>query len=111
MSDVQRLKEQLHQVSAEAKQAAGGLAGFKLRFIQHSAQVESLIAGTATGVDRDISEILDAAGEGGRTGRGGSGDRLGRLQELRRPDLSRCPPTCSESLAASWSVSTRFRRW
>lgn len=63
MSDVQRLKEQLHQVSAEAKQAAGGLVGFKLRFTQHSALVESLIAGTATGVDRDITEILEAAGK------------------------------------------------
>lgn len=62
MSDVQRLKEQLHQVSADAKQAAGGLAGFKQRFSQHSAQVQGLIAGTATGVDRDIAEILDAAG-------------------------------------------------
>lgn len=39
-----------------------GLAGFKQRFNQHSAQVQSLIAGTATGVDRDIAEILDAAG-------------------------------------------------
>jgi ABC-type transporter Mla subunit MlaD len=57
------LKEQLHQVSAEAKQAAGGLAGFKQRFNQHSAQVQSLIAGTATGVDRDLAEILDAAGK------------------------------------------------
>ena len=41
MSDVLRLKEQLHQVSMEAKQAAGGLAGFKLRFTQHSQLVES----------------------------------------------------------------------
>ncbi|GAA0624243.1 hypothetical protein HPO96_33985 [Kribbella sandramycini] len=63
MSDVQRLKEQLFQVSMEAKQAAGGLAGFKLRFTQHSQLVESLIAGTATGIDRDISEILEAAGK------------------------------------------------
>jgi hypothetical protein len=63
MSDVQRLKEQLFQVSMEAKQAAGGLAGFKLRFAQSSTTVQSLIAGTATGVDRDISEILDAAGK------------------------------------------------
>lgn len=61
MSDVLRLKEQLHQVSMEAKQAAGGLAGFKLRFTQHSQLVESLIAGTATGIDRDITEILEAA--------------------------------------------------
>jgi hypothetical protein len=62
VSDVQRLKEQLHQISMEAKQAGGGLAQFKLRFSQHSTQVQALIAGTATGVDRDIAEVLDAAG-------------------------------------------------
>ncbi|MGC4944119.1 hypothetical protein [Kribbella sp. DT2] len=61
MSDVQRLKQQLHQVANEAKQASGGLAGFKQRFGQHSAQIESLIAGTATGTDRDITQILDSA--------------------------------------------------
>ncbi|MFB6726838.1 hypothetical protein ACFCV3_42105 [Kribbella sp. NPDC056345] len=63
MSDVQRLKEQLHQISMEAKQAGGGLAQFKLKFTQNSQQVQALIAGTATGVDRDIAEILDAAGK------------------------------------------------
>ncbi|GAA0625650.1 hypothetical protein HPO96_35935 [Kribbella sandramycini] len=46
----------------EAKQAGGGLAQFKMKFTQHSQQVQALIAGTATGVDRDIAEILDAAG-------------------------------------------------
>lgn len=61
MSDVERLKIELHQVGTEAKQAAGSLAGFKLAFTQHAAQVEALIAGTATGVDREIAEILDAA--------------------------------------------------
>lgn len=63
MSDVQRLKEQLHQIASEAKQAGGGLAQFKMKFTQNSAQVQALIAGTATGVDRDIAEILDAAGK------------------------------------------------
>ncbi|MDX3002675.1 hypothetical protein PWY87_13395 [Kribbella solani] len=62
MSDVRRLKEQLHQISMDAKQAGGGLAQFKVRFSQQSAQVQALIAGTASGVDRDIAEILDAAG-------------------------------------------------
>jgi hypothetical protein len=61
VSDVERLKEQLHQVALEAKQAAGGLAAFRLKFGQHSEQVQSLIAGTATGVDREIVEVLDAA--------------------------------------------------
>lgn len=109
MSDVQRLKEQLHQVSAEAKQAAGGLAGFKLRFTQHSAQVESLIAGTATGVDRDISEILDAAKAVEQAAEALEIASM-RLQELRRPDLSRCPPTCSEWRAGWSNASTKYRR-
>jgi hypothetical protein len=61
MSDVQRLKEQLHHIAMDAKQAGGGLAGFKLRFTQNSNQVQALIAGTTTGVDRSISEILDSA--------------------------------------------------
>ncbi|MGH3117768.1 MAG: hypothetical protein ACRDQ2_11800 [Gaiellales bacterium] len=61
MSDVQRLKEQLHQLAGEAKQAAGGLSGFRSGFVQHIAQVQGLISGTSTGVDRDIAEVLDAA--------------------------------------------------
>lgn len=62
MSDVERLKAQLHQIAIDAKQAGSGLAGFKLRFTQNSQQVQALISGTATGVDRSITEILDAAG-------------------------------------------------
>jgi hypothetical protein len=33
-----------------------------LPFSQTGAQVQALIAGSATGADRDISELLDAAG-------------------------------------------------
>jgi hypothetical protein len=62
MSDVERLKEQLHQIGSEARQAAGGLADFKRRFEQSSTQVDALIAGTATGADRQITELLRAAG-------------------------------------------------
>lgn len=62
MSDITRLKEQLHQVSMEARQAAGGLGSFQNKFGQSSAQVQALIAGSATGADRQISEVLDAAG-------------------------------------------------
>ncbi|WP_020387869.1 hypothetical protein [Kribbella catacumbae] len=62
MSAVTQLKEQLHHLSMESKQAAGGLGGFQNRFGQSSAQVQALIAGSATGVDRQISEVLDAAG-------------------------------------------------
>lgn len=62
MSEVERLKVELHQVGSSAKQAAGGLAAFKDKFAQHAAQVQALISGTATGADRDIIQILDAAG-------------------------------------------------
>lgn len=62
MSAVTQLKEQLHHLSMESKQAAGGLGGFQNRFGQSSAQVQALIAGSATGADRQISEVLDAAG-------------------------------------------------
>jgi hypothetical protein len=63
MSVVAQLKEKLHHVSTEAKQAAGGLGNFQNKFGQSSAQVQALIAGSATGADRDISEVLDAAGK------------------------------------------------
>lgn len=62
MSDIQRLKAQLYQLMTESQQGAGSLAGFRQKFGQHSAQVQSLIAGSATGADRDICELLDAAG-------------------------------------------------
>lgn len=62
MSDIQRLKEQLYQLTSEAQQAAGGLGGFQQKFSQHAAQVQALIAGSATGADRDIAQLLDAAG-------------------------------------------------
>lgn len=62
MSDIQVLKGQLYQVTTEAKQAAGSLGGFRQKFGEHTAQVQTLIAGSATGADRDIAQLLDAAG-------------------------------------------------
>ena len=55
MSDIQRLKGQLYQLMTEAQQGAGSLTGFKQKFGQTSSQVQALIAGSATGADRDIS--------------------------------------------------------
>ena len=63
MSDIQRLKGQLYQLMTEAQQGAGSLGGFRQRFGQTSQQVQSLIAGSATGADRDIAQVLDAAGK------------------------------------------------
>ena len=61
MSDVQRLKQQLQQLADEAKQAGGSLAGFGNRFTQHSSQVEGLISGTSTGMDKEIATMLERA--------------------------------------------------
>jgi hypothetical protein len=63
MSDIQRLKAQLYQLMTESQQGAGSLGGFRQRFSQASQQVQSLIAGSATGADRDIAELLEAAGK------------------------------------------------
>jgi hypothetical protein len=62
VSDIQRLKAQLYQLMTEAQQGAGSLGGFRQKFGQTSAQVQSLIAGSATNADKDIAELLDAAG-------------------------------------------------
>ena len=62
MSDIQRLKAQLYQLMIEAQQGAGNVGSFRQKFGQTGARVQSLIAGTTTGADRDIAELLDAAG-------------------------------------------------
>ncbi len=61
MSDVMRLKQQLHQLAGDSRQVAGGLAGYKSKLAQQGAVVRSLIAGTATGTDKDITEIVAVA--------------------------------------------------
>jgi hypothetical protein len=63
MSAVTQVKEQLHHLSLEANRAAGSLGGFRNNFGQSTAQVQALIAGTATGADREISEVLNAASQ------------------------------------------------
>ena len=61
MSDVMRLKQQLHQLSSGSRQTAGGLSGFRSKPAEQGAMVESLIAGTATGTDKEIAQIVAAA--------------------------------------------------
>ncbi|WP_344161869.1 hypothetical protein [Kribbella yunnanensis] len=56
------MKMQLHGLADQSRQGAASLAGFKQRFEQSSQQVEALIRGSATGADRDIAAVLDAAG-------------------------------------------------
>jgi hypothetical protein len=61
MSDVTRLKQQLHPLSSDSRQAAGGLAGFRSKLAQQGAVVQSLIAGTARGTDKEIAQIVGFA--------------------------------------------------
>jgi len=61
MSVVEQLKGQLHAVAQEANHGASGLGGFQNKFSQASQHVLSLIQGSATGADREIAEVLDAA--------------------------------------------------
>jgi hypothetical protein len=61
MSEIQRLKAQLYQLMTESQQGAGSLGGSSQKFSQQSAQVQAPIAGSATGADRDIAAVLDAA--------------------------------------------------
>jgi len=63
MADITRLKEQLHHLAMEANPATGGLGGVQNKPSQSSAQVQALIALFATGADRQIGGVLDAAGK------------------------------------------------
>ncbi|MEV6411143.1 hypothetical protein [Kribbella sp. NPDC051718] len=57
------MKMQLHGLADQCRQGATSLAGFKQRFQQSGEQVQALIRGSATGADRDISAVLEAAGK------------------------------------------------
>ncbi|HEY0692611.1 MAG TPA: hypothetical protein VGD71_26680 [Kribbella sp.] len=57
------MKMQLHGLADQSRQGAASLAGFEQRFEQSSQQVQALIRGSATGADRDISAVLEAAGK------------------------------------------------
>jgi hypothetical protein len=61
MSVVEQLRGQLHAVAQDANQGVSSLGGFQNKFSQASQQVLALIQGSATGADRDIAEVLDAA--------------------------------------------------
>ncbi|MDX6239629.1 MAG: hypothetical protein QOG10_4444 [Kribbellaceae bacterium] len=62
MSQVEQMKMQLHGLADQSRQGASSL-GFKQRFEQSSQHVRALIRGSATGADRDISAVLEAAGK------------------------------------------------
>lgn len=61
MSQLMQLKQQLNQISGDAKSTGGNLAGFKSKFSQSVSQVQSLIGGSAQQADRQIIQTLQAA--------------------------------------------------
>ena len=63
MSDLQQVKEQLHQIAVDSKKTAAGLASFREKFAKDGQKIRGLIEGTASGADKDIIQILHAAGE------------------------------------------------
>ena len=61
MSDLKQLKGRLDQIGREAKSTAANLSGFSGRFSQQAGEVEQAIGGTATQVDKQMMETLQAA--------------------------------------------------
>ncbi len=61
MSQLMQLKQQLNQISSDAKSTGGSLAGFKSKFSQSVSQVQSLIGGSAQQADRQIISTLQSA--------------------------------------------------
>ncbi len=61
MSQIEQLKLQLHSLADQSRSGVASLAGFRQRFEQAGQHVQALIAGSATGADRDITTVLEAA--------------------------------------------------
>lgn len=61
MSQLEQLKQQLNQISNDAKQTASGLAAFKSKFSQAVGQVQATVGGSAQQVDKQIIETLKNA--------------------------------------------------
>lgn len=61
MSEIERLKIELHQISVSAKQAAGGLAGFRNKFSERIWLVEQGYSGHAELIPGMTAEQLKAA--------------------------------------------------
>lgn len=61
MSELQKLKSTLEQISSSAKQTGGSLGQFKSKFSQHQGQVRAAIGGSAQRKDQEVLHALDAA--------------------------------------------------
>lgn len=61
MSELQKLKGTLEQISRAAKQTGGNLGQFRSKFNQQQGQVRAAIGGSAQRKDQEVMHALDAA--------------------------------------------------
>ena len=61
MSELQKLKGTLEQISRAATQTGGNLGQFKSKFNQQRGQVQAAIGGSAQRKDQEVMHALDAA--------------------------------------------------
>jgi len=61
MSEIQRLKQELNAIAAEAKKTAGGLSSLKPKLSNSAQQVQRTIGGTAKRTDQQMIQTLQAA--------------------------------------------------
>ncbi|MEV4888925.1 hypothetical protein AB0K48_06000 [Nonomuraea sp. NPDC055795] len=70
MSQIQQVKQQLHDVAHQSRQAAGGIQAFDVKFSQAVARVQELIGGSATAADKQIIAVLQEASRAVRAAAG-----------------------------------------
>ncbi|GIG62971.1 hypothetical protein Lfu02_73430 [Longispora fulva] len=61
MSQLDQLRQQIHQLGQDARTQAGGLAAFKPKFSQAVGHVNAIIGGSAQQVDKNMIATLQAA--------------------------------------------------
>lgn len=61
MSQLTQLKQQLGQISSDARSTGASLAGFKSKFSTSVSQVSGLIGGSAQQADKQIIATLQSA--------------------------------------------------
>lgn len=61
MSQLNQLKQQLHQVASQSQQTAASIQQFEQKFSRSIAEVQGLIGGTATKADKQIIDVLQDA--------------------------------------------------
>lgn len=61
MSELSRLKAQLHAIASDAQSTSAQIAAFQSKFSRAIGEVEQAIGGSATGTDKQIIEVLQGA--------------------------------------------------